>query len=486
MPSGLAAFSSFHSILMTKIKTRFAPSPTGFLHIGGARTSLYSWLYARHHQGEFVLRVEDTDFERNSEEATQAIIEAMDWLGMTYDEGPYYQSKRMDRYKEVVEQMLEEGTAYRCYCSKEQLQADREEQERLKQKPKYNGRCRNLTPEQQDPSRPHVVRFKNPLEGQVTFNDAIRGPITFDNSELDDFIICRTDGTPTYNFCVVVDDFDMGITHVIRGEDHINNTPRQINVLKAIGAPVPTYAHVSMINGEDGKKLSKRHGAVNVMQFKEDGYLPEAINNYIVRLGWGHGDQEIFSSKELVELFDITAVSKNPSSFDYKKLNWLNQLYMRNLTPAELAQRTLDFVDFKDAVAANSAAPLADVLQLYVERCHTLKELANEVRYIYQPWEALEEKAAAKHLKSVEVLDVLAAKLEALPEFSAEAVHQVMNDTAAELSVGMGKVGMPLRVAVTGVGNSPSIDQVCAWVGKAEVLARLARAKAWLAQQAQA
>lgn len=465
---------------MKKIKTRFAPSPTGYLHIGGARTSLYSYLFARHHGGEFVLRVEDTDFERNSEEATEAIIQAMDWLGMEYDEGPYFQSKRMDRYREVVDRMLEEGTAYRCYCSKEQLQADREEQEAKKLKPKYNGRCRHLHHDEQDPSKPHVIRFKNPEEGSVTFDDAIRGPITFANEELDDFIICRTDGTPTYNFCVVVDDYDMEITHVIRGEDHINNTPRQINVLKALGAEIPTYGHVSMINGSDGKKLSKRHGAVNVMQFKEDGYLSEAVNNYIVRLGWGYGDQEIFTREELVKFFDVTNVSKNPSTFDYAKLNWLNQHYMRNLAPQDLAAKALPFCNYEPVKAG---VEFAEVLQLFVERSHTLKELANEVAYIYTDYEALEEAAAKKHLKDVNVLKTLVTHLEAITDFSAHNVHEVMNAVCAELGVGMGKVGMPLRVAVTGKGQSPSIDQICAWVGKDTVIARLNRTIAWMEQQ---
>ncbi|RIY33247.1 glutamate--tRNA ligase [Psittacicella melopsittaci] len=463
-----------------KIKTRFAPSPTGFLHIGGARTSLYSWLYSRHNQGEFVLRVEDTDFERNSEEATQAIIEAMEWLGMGYDEGPYFQSKRMDRYAQVIDKMLEEGTAYRCYCSKEQLQADRERQEANKEKPKYVGRCRHLSAAEQDPTKPHCIRFKNPETGVVTFDDAIRGPISFNNEELDDFIIARTDGTPTYNFCVVVDDYDMGITHVIRGEDHINNTPRQINVLEAIGAQIPTYAHVSMINGPDGKKLSKRHGAVNVMQFKADGYLPEAIINYIARLGWGHGDQEIFSREELVKYFDIHSVSKNPSSFDYAKLNWLNQHYMRELSAQDLAFKVQDFANYD--VNSKATAPFAQVVTLFVERCHTLKEIADQAAYIYTPVEQIDQAAGAKHLKDANVLAVLKEKLATVSEqeFTAAFVHQVMQDTAAELGLGMGKVGMPLRVAVTGQGQSPSIDAIAAFVGQGEVLARLDQAIEWI------
>ncbi|RIY34429.1 glutamate--tRNA ligase [Psittacicella hinzii] len=465
-----------------KVKTRFAPSPTGFLHIGGARTSLYSWLYARHNQGEFVLRVEDTDFERNSEEATTGIIEAMEWLGMSYDEGPYFQSKRLDRYAEVIEKMLEEGTAYRCYCSKEQLQEDRERQEANKEKPKYVGRCRHLSKEEQDPTKPHCIRFKNPEEGSVTFDDAIRGVITFNNEELDDFIIARTDGTPTYNFCVVVDDYDMGITHVIRGEDHINNTPRQINVLESIGAEIPTYAHVSMINGSDGKKLSKRHGAVNVMQFKEDGYLPEAVINYIARLGWGHGDQEVFSREELIKFFDISNVSKNPSSFDYAKLNWLNQLYMRNLSAQELADKVKEFADYN--TETKETAPFTKVVELFVERCHTLKEIADQAKYIYTTGVELDEAAANKHLKNVEVLETLKEKLAAVEAsaFTVEFVHKVMEETAAQLGLGMGKVGMPLRVAVTGLGQSPSIDAIASFVGQAEVLARLDHAIAWIKQ----
>lgn len=399
----------------------------------------------------------------------------MNWLGMNYDQGPYFQSKRMDRYREVIEQMLAAGTAYRCYCSKEQLQADREEQEAKKLKPKYVGRCRDGN-HNHDPSEPHVIRFKNPLEGYVTFNDAIRGEITFANEELDDFIIARTDGTPTYNFCVVVDDMDMGITHVIRGEDHINNTPRQINVLQALGATIPTYGHVSMINGSDGKKLSKRHGAVNVMQFKDDGYLPQAINNYIVRLGWGHGDQEIFSAQEMVDLFDVTNVSKNPSTFDYAKLNWLNQHYMRELSPEALATEVKPFVDY----ALDNGVSFEQVLQLYVERCHTLKELAQEVKFFYADFEDFEEAAAKKHFTDANVLTLLRDKLQALEVLDTASVHQVMADVVAQAGVGMGKVGMPLRVAVTGKGQSPSIDHIAALVGKDRVVARLDKALAYL------
>ena len=319
-----------------KIKTRFAPSPTGYLHVGGARTALYSWLFSRHLGGEFVLRIEDTDLERSTQEAIDAIMDGMNWLNLDWDEGPYFQTKRFDRYNAVIDQMLDAGTAYRCYCSKERLEALREAQMANGEKPRYDGHCRDsqCTHGADEPS---VVRFRNPQEGSVIFDDKIRGPIEFSNQELDDLIIRRTDGSPTYNFCVVIDDWDMEITHVIRGEDHINNTPRQINILKALGAPVPEYAHVSMILGDDGKKLSKRHGAVGVMQYRDDGYLPEALLNYLVRLGWSHGDQEIFSIEEMTQLFTLDAVSKSASAFNTEKLQWLNHHYINSLPPEQVA-----------------------------------------------------------------------------------------------------------------------------------------------------
>ena len=316
-----------------KVRTRFAPSPTGYLHVGGARTALYSWLYAKHNHGEFVLRIEDTDLERSTPEATQAILEAMEWLDLTWEHGPYYQTKRFDRYNQVIDQMIEQGLAYRCYCTKERLDTLRHTQEQNKEKPRYDRHCLH-DHAHHSAYEPHVVRFKNPTEGSVVFDDAVRGRIEISNSELDDLIIRRTDGSPTYNFCVVVDDWDMGITHVVRGEDHINNTPRQINILKVLGAPIPVYAHVSMINGDDGQKLSKRHGAVSVMQYRDEGYLPEALINYLVRLGWGHGDQEIFTRQEMIDLFDLHSVSKSASACNTEKLLWLNHHYIREL-PAD-------------------------------------------------------------------------------------------------------------------------------------------------------
>ena len=357
-----------------KIKTRFAPSPTGYLHVGGARTALYSWLFARNHGGEFVLRIEDTDLERSTPEAIEAIMDGMNWLSLEWDEGPYYQTKRFDRYNAVIDQMLEEGTAYKCYCSKERLEALREEQMAKGEKPRYDGRCRHSHEHHAD-DEPCVVRFANPQEGSVVFDDQIRGPIEFSNQELDDLIIRRTDGSPTYNFCVVVDDWDMEITHVIRGEDHINNTPRQINILKALKAPVPVYAHVSMINGDDGKKLSKRHGAVSVMQYRDDGYLPEALLNYLVRLGWSHGDQEIFTREEMIKYFTLNAVSKSASAFNTDKLLWLNHHYINALPPEYVATHLQWHIE-QENIDTRNGPQLADLVKLLGERCKTLKEMA--------------------------------------------------------------------------------------------------------------
>lgn len=375
-----------------KIKTRFAPSPTGYLHVGGARTALYSWLFARNHGGEFVLRIEDTDLERSTPEAIEAIMDGMNWLSLEWDEGPYYQTKRFDRYNAVIDQMLEEGTAYKCYCSKERLEALREGQMAKGEKPRYDGRCRHSHEHHAD-DEPCVVRFANPQEGSVVFDDQIRGPIEFSNQELDDLIIRRTDGSPTYNFCVVVDDWDMEITHVIRGEDHINNTPRQINILKALKAPVPVYAHVSMINGDDGKKLSKRHGAVSVMQYRDDGYLPEALLNYLVRLGWSHGDQEIFTREEMIKYFTLNAVSKSASAFNTDKLLWLNHHYINALPPEYVATHLQWHIE-QENIDTRNGPQLADLVKLLGERCKTLKEMAQSCRYFYEDFAEFDADAA--------------------------------------------------------------------------------------------
>ncbi|HHL1260994.1 TPA: glutamate--tRNA ligase, partial [Haemophilus influenzae] len=458
-----------------KVRTRFAPSPTGYLHVGGARTALYSWLYAKHNNGEFVLRIEDTDLERSTPEATAAIIEGMEWLNLPWEHGPYYQTKRFDRYNQVIDEMIEQGLAYRCYCTKEHLEELRHTQEQNKEKPRYDRHC--LHDHNHSPDEPHVVRFKNPTEGSVVFDDAVRGRIEISNSELDDLIIRRTDGSPTYNFCVVVDDWDMGITHVVRGEDHINNTPRQINILKAIGAPIPTYAHVSMINGDDGQKLSKRHGAVSVMQYRDDGYLPEALINYLVRLGWGHGDQEIFSREEMINYFELDHVSKSASAFNTEKLQWLNQHYIRELPPEYVAKH-LEWHYKDQGINTTNGPALTEIVTMLAERCKTLKEMARSSRYFFEEFETFDEAAAKKHFKgnAAEALAKVKEKLTALSSWDLHSIHEAIEQTAAELEVGMGKVGMPLRVAVTGSGQSPSMDVTLVGIGRDRVLARIQRA----------
>ena len=463
-------------------KTRFAPSPTGFLHVGGARTALYSWLHARANNGEFVLRIEDTDIERSTQEACDAILDGMNWLGLTWDEGPYYQTKRFDRYNEIIDQMLNNGTAYKCYCSRERIESMREEQAAQGLQQKYDGCCRNLA--LRDTDEPFVVRFKNPIEGSVVFDDHVRGRIEISNDMLDDLIIKRTDGVPTYNFCVVVDDWDMGITCVVRGEDHINNTPRQINILKALGAPIPEYAHVSMILGDDGAKLSKRHGAVGVMQYRDDGYLPEALLNYLVRLGWSHGDQEVFSMEELKTLFKLDDINKAASAFNTDKLVWLNQHYIKSLDPAYVASHLQWHMDDQKIDTSNGPA-LADIVTALSERAKTLKELAASSRYFYEDFTDFDEAQAKKHLRGValEPLTLFNQKLAELTDWSVEGIHQAIEATATELDVGMGKVGMPLRVAVTGAGQSPALDLTLFLIGKERSAQRISKAIEFVADR---
>jgi glutamyl-tRNA synthetase len=460
------------------IRTRFAPSPTGLLHIGGVRTALFSWLYARRHGGTFILRIEDTDRERSTDAATQVILDGMEWLGLAADEGPFYQTRRMDRYREVIGQFLEAGHAYHCYCSKEELEQMRNRQIEAKQKPRYDGTCRNGT--QLRVGVAPVVRFKNPIEGNVVVEDAIHGNVVFDNMELDDLIIARSDGTPTYNFCVIVDDSDMNCTHVIRGDDHLNNTPRQINMLKALGAKVPMYAHVPMILGPDGAKLSKRHGAVSVLQYREDGFLPEALLNYLVRLGWSHGDQEVFSMEEMTQLFDIKDVNKSASAFNPEKLLWLSQQHIMRATPERLAQY------LKPQLAAlgvnvTDDAKLAAVAKAQQERAKTLKEMAQNSLFFFQDVTGYDEKAAKKNLNAEAVgpLSAVLKKLSELTEWVATSLHDVVNQTAAELSVGMGKIAQPIRVAVSGGTVSPPIDVTLEVLGREVALARLERALAY-------
>lgn len=466
---------------MTSV-TRFAPSPTGYLHVGGARTALYSWLYAKSTGGKFVLRIEDTDIERSTQAAIDAILEGMQWLGLEWDEGPYYQTKRFDRYKELIDKLLAEGKAYKCFMSSEELDAIREKQMANGEKPRYPGTWRDRTDHPE--GAPYVVRFKNPLEGSVVINDHIRGKIEISNSELDDLIIQRSDGTPTYNFCVVVDDWDMGITHVVRGEDHINNTPRQINILKALGAPVPEYAHVSMILGDDGKKLSKRHGAVSVMQYRDDGFLPQALLNYLVRLGWSHGDQEIFSVDEMIELFSLDAIGQSASAFNTEKLIWLNQHYIKTMPATEVAKHASWHFEQQGIDVSNGPA-LESVIEIQADRVKTLKELAEISRYFYEEYESFDEKAAKKHLRPVakEPLETVRDKLAAVESWEPEAIQRAINETAEALDVGMGKVGMPLRVAVTGSGNSPSLDVTLNLLDKQQVAQRIDKALKYIANR---
>jgi glutamyl-tRNA synthetase len=462
------------------IVTRFAPSPTGLLHIGGVRTALFSWLYARRHGGRFILRVEDTDRERSSDEAVQVILDGMQWLGLTHDEGPYYQTRRFDRYAQVLQQLLAEGNAYHCYCSKEELEEMRNAQLARKEKPRYDGRCRQRTAPVSGVQP--VVRFKNPLEGEVVVEDLVHGPVVFQNAELDDLIIARSDGTPTYNFCVVVDDSDMHITHVIRGDDHLNNTPRQINMLRAIGFTPPAYAHVAMILGPDGAKLSKRHGAVSVLYYREEGYLPEALLNYLVRLGWSHGDQEIFSLAELERLFDITDVNKAASAFNPEKLQWVNQQHMMRAPLPYLAGVLREQLQRLGIESADQAL-LEGVVAGQRERSKTMKEMALSSRYFFVADVDIDDKAGRKHLagEGTAMLGRLRAGLAALTDWSAPNVHGVLTALAAETGVGLGKVAQPLRVALTGTAVSPPIDATAALIGRERVLRRLDRALQWAA-----
>ncbi|WP_194755338.1 glutamate--tRNA ligase [Aliidiomarina indica] len=453
------------------VVSRFAPSPTGYLHVGGARTALYAWLVARAAGGKFVLRIEDTDRERSTQEAIDAIFAGMEWLGLTWDETPVFQTHRFDRYQQIIDQLMAEGKAYKCYCSQERLETMREEQMAAGLKPRYDGKCRDI---EDKPGQPYVIRFRNPQEGSVVFEDHVRGRIEIANKELDDLILARTDGTPTYNFCVVVDDWDMGITHVVRGEDHINNTPRQINILKALGAPIPEYAHVSMILGDDGKKLSKRHGAVSVTEYRDKGYLPEAMLNYLVRLGWSHGDQEVFTLEEMIRLFKLSDINKAASAFNTEKLNWLNQHYMKTLPPAQVAAELLWHFE-QIGVSTEGGPALVEVVKLQADRVKTLREMAEISRYFFEEVTEFDADAAKKHLRPVakEPLADIQQRLSQLTDWTPEAIHQAIQDTCAALDVGMGKVGMPLRVAATGGGNSPSLDVTLALLPQPVVVARI-------------
>jgi glutamyl-tRNA synthetase len=456
-----------------KVRTRFAPSPTGYLHIGGARTALFCYLFARKHGGEFILRVEDTDQARSTDESVQAILQGMEWLGLEYDEGPFFQTQRFDRYREVVRQLMDSGHAYHCYSTPEELDVMREEATARKEKPRYNGYWRDRTDVPPEGVKP-VVRFKNPLSGKVTIDDAVKGPIVIDNTELDDLVIMRSDGTPTYNLTVVVDDMDMEITHVIRGDDHINNTPRQINILEALGAERPVYAHLPMILGEDGKRMSKRHGAVSVMQYQADGYLPEALLNYLVRLGWSHQDQELFTSDEMRDLFTLEAVNRSGSVFDVKKLEWVSQQYLQSADAAHLAKALLPYLTDIN-VSVDGGAPLASVANLLRDRAKNLVEMAEASRYFYKAPTSYDEKARTKQFKqaTANVLQSAASGLEQSNEWSAESIQAVLDSCVETLGIGFGKLGQPLRLAITGGTQSPSLADTLVLIDKADVLQRM-------------
>jgi glutamyl-tRNA synthetase len=460
--------------MTTPVVTRFAPSPTGLLHIGGVRTALFSWLYARRMKGTFILRVEDTDLERSTPEAVKVIVEGMAWLGLDHDQGPFYQTQRFDRYKEVIAGMVKAGTAYHCYCSKEELDAMRADQQARKEKPRYDGRCRHGKGPGPASGRAPVVRFKNPEEGATTVEDVVHGPVVFQNKELDDLIIARSDGTPTYNFCVVVDDADMGVTHVIRGDDHLNNTPRQMNMLLALGKSVPVYAHVPMILGPDGAKLSKRHGAVSVLEYQDQGYLPEALLNYLVRLGWSHGDQEYFTRDEMIAAFDVRDINKAASALNPDKMLWLNQQHMVRAQPKDVVPH-LRWHLARLGIYSQDDALLEGIVLAQRERSKTLKEMAEASRFFFTDEVALDPKAAEKHLTadSRALLRELTVRFERLPDWNAGALHGALETFAQEKGLGLGKVAQPLRVAVTGGTISPPIDQTLALLGQTRSLARM-------------
>ncbi len=454
------------------VRTRFAPSPTGFLHVGSARTALFCWLYARKLKGKFILRIEDTDRERSTQEAIDAILDAMKWLGLDWDEGPFYQMKHLQRYKEVADKLIADGKAYYCYCSKERLEKLRSAQIEKKEKPRYDGHCRSL---HHPPNKDAVIRFRNPDVGTVEITDAVHGEVHIDNAELDDLVLIRSDGVPTYNFSVVVDDWDMKVTHVIRGDDHLANTPRQINILRALGATPPKYAHLPMILGSDGKRLSKRHGAVSVQYYRDEGILPEALLNYLVRLGWSHGDQEIFSREEMTQFFDIEHINKAHAAFNVEKLHWLNQHYIKTADPAALIAPLKDvFLRLHNLDIDKCQGPdLIEVIRLQQERSKTLCEMAEKSIFFYKDVDRVDD-IDKKNLtkEALDALKVLQERLSKI-DWKAELIHETLTKTADDLGLKLGKLAQPLRVAVTGGLISPPIDHTLVLIGKDRSLARL-------------
>ncbi|HNP65853.1 MAG TPA: glutamate--tRNA ligase [Woeseiaceae bacterium] len=457
------------------VRTRFAPSPTGTLHLGSVRTALFCWLYARHHDGQFILRIEDTDRERSTKENVDAITDGLAWLGLDADEGPFFQTDRFERYHEVIDEWLESGKAYRCYCTRDELDTKRATQMAAGMKTRYDGYCR--TREQPRDGVEPVVRFRNPLDGEVVVEDKVKQRVVFQNSELDDLIIARSDGSPTYNFSVIVDDYDMGITHVIRGDDHLNNTPRQMNMLAALGARPPVYAHLPMILGPDGAKLSKRHGAVDIRDYRSLGYLPAALLNYLVRLGWSHGDQELFSIAEMIQLFDIADVNQSASAFNPAKLLWLNQQHIINASAAQLGEALVPFLERAGLDPGVGPDP-ADVAEGFRERAETLVQMAESARYCYEEFEQIDPQSVKKSLRPIilEPMKELRKRLADLPEWSTDEIARTIEEVAVGFEISMGKLGQPLRVAVTGGSVSPPIDVTVHLVGRERCLNRIDRA----------
>ena len=460
------------------MKSRFAPSPTGFLHIGGARTALFAWLWARKNKSNFVLRIEDTDRERSTQESVDAILDGLEWIGLDYDEGPIYQSDRFGRYNEVIHELLSNGQAYYCDCSKERLESMRESQIANKDKPKYDGCCREKS------LKSGVIRFRNPDKGSVTFRDFVKGEVSIENSELDDLIISRSDGTPTYNLTVVVDDHDMQIDCVIRGDDHINNTPKQINLYEALGWDIPKFAHVPMILGSDGSRLSKRHGALNLLSYRDEGFLPEALLNYLVRLGWSNGDQEIFSIDEMIELFELKNINNSPASFNQEKLEWLNQTYIKSLSSRNIIEH-LGWHLEKLNINLDDGPDIHEVVDFLKERSNSLVDMAQSCVMFYQDFEDFDEAQAHKIFKSntKEVLQDLESRLSEINDWNANNIHSVIESICESRSIGFGKVGQPLRLALSGDGKSGSIDKSAQFVGKKRTLSRLNKALSWINSQ---
>jgi glutamyl-tRNA synthetase len=455
------------------VRTRFAPSPTGSLHVGGIRTALFSWLHAKHNAGEFILRIEDTDRERSTDEATKIILDGMSWLNLDYDKGPYFQSKRLERYKEIIQQLIESDNAYYCYCSKEKLDVMREEAMKEGKKPRYNGSCRDRSappPKDVDP----VVRFKTPFDGSVVIDDLVQGKVVFQNIELDDLIIARTDGTPTYNLTVVVDDIDMEITDIVRGDDHLNNTPRQVNIFNALGVPQPNYAHIPMILGVDGKKLSKRDAASSILEYRDKGYLPEALLNYLVRLGWSKGDQEIFSIDEMISEFDLRSVNKSASSINPKKLLWLNQHYIKNSDNEKLIFMLNSFFDDMN-ISIDSGPDLSDLVSVQKDRIETVKDLAEQSTFFYEDFKKYDEKIAEKYLQPVllKPFKVLYEEFDNNTSWDNENIKSILNKLAEEFDIKIGKLAQPLRVAITGKNVSPGIYDTVRLLGREKTLKRL-------------